>query len=817
MSGQIELYGCREGNLKGIDVKIPYNKVTVITGVSGSGKSSLAFDTIFAEGRRRIIESLDQRELYFVSPIFAPKVDIVLGLPPTIAVRQSQHFHNPRSTVGTTTRVSSFLHVLFATCGEIPCRNCSTQERPVYNPAFRTYCRSCGKEIRKFQPGAFSNHSPTGACPECGGEGVTKSVDIEKVYPDPNLSIAEGGLKFGGPKKGTMKWNFFVRFLEQFGCDISTPYSQWPREAKVALFYGAKRTKKRPLEFPGIINEIEKTLKQTESLRVRRELECFLSKTTCPTCGGAGIDPEAASVVLGGKTVREWQCSDMISIAKALQELRFGDVRDQFAELPRMKILELIRILDELGVSYLALDRKTASLSAGEMHRVYLASHLASNISGVLYVLDEPTVGVHPKEVPSFLRVIRGLVESGSGNTVLIVEHDPQVIEQADYIIELGPGPSKFGGTKVCEGTPSHIRLCYQSSATAEAITADISYLKRQRREVGEEKLEIRSARANNLRNVDVDIPLHVLVCIAGVSGSGKSSLVIDSLCWYARTATSRTRQSEPCTLVGRDRITDIVLVDQAPIGHNSRSVVATYTKVFDRLRHIFARSPEAHKLGLDERSFTFNGPHGACSTCHGFGRICPPNGMIADLNVVCPECGGKRFNGTVLSVKYRGYSIADVLDMDISEARHLFSDVPAIAAKLEDLEAIGLGYICLGQSTDTLSGGESQRLKLAAELSKKKKGGVLYVFDEPTAGLHLRDIRNLLTVFDRLLDMGHSVVIIEHDPFVIWASDYVIEMGPGAGPQGGSVIAEGTPVEIAKKDTPTGQALRALWQSRSC
>jgi excinuclease ABC subunit A len=808
MTAGIELYGCHEGNLKGIDVKLPYNKLIAITGVSGSGKSSLAFKTIFAEGRRRIIESLDPRESYFLSRAFAPKVDMVLGLPPAIAIRQTQHIRSPKSTLGSISHINSFIFLLFATCGDIPCNSCAQQGQKIYNPPHTGKCKRCGHAVSWMQPGAFSNQSPVGMCQECGGMGVIQDVDETLVYPDQNLSIAQGGLAYGGPKSGSMKGQFFKNLLAQFGYSLDTPIKDLSQEAKVALLFGVKRSRKYKVEFPGIIPIIMKGLKETKSELVRSELERFVVETTCPLCNGLGIGPLAASVLLDGSTIMNVQSMDLRSLVDKLQHMKFGDVRDEIAAMPLNKAIDTGKIMLDMGIGYLTLSRKTASLSGGEMHRARMAAQLATQISGVVYVLDEPSTGLHAEEIGPLVTIMRRLRDIGSGNTVIIVEHDEEIIGSSDHIIELGPGPARNGGQIVFEGSPSEI-VMHPESATGAVLISTSCAVKRKRCEVSDKRLGIRNARSNNLKDVSVDIPLNVLVSVTGISGSGKSSLVFDSLCTHADSKTSRTRETQQCSLVHRDLVGDIVLSDQSPISRSTRSVVATYSQIFSPIRDLYARTEKAKKLRLDTGHFSFNTLRGSCQMCKGYGTITPENPMLGGAEFVCPECGGKRFSEEVLSVIYGDRSIADVLDMDVTEALRFFSDKPAIERRLQLLVSIGLGYLVLGQSSLDISGGEAQRLKLAVDLMEGKRSNALYVLDEPTAGLHARDIQVLVEVLDRLLKTGNSVIVVEHNLHLIWASDYIIEMGPGAGDDGGRIVAEGTPQEIAACDTATGHALQ--------
>jgi excinuclease ABC subunit A len=804
----IELYGCREGNLQGIDVTIPYGKLTVVTGISGSGKSCLVFRTVFAEARRRIVESLDFRESYFLSSMGAPRLDFALGLPPAIAIKQTQHVRNPRSTVGSISHVNAFIYVLFATCGDIPCGTCAEVGLIQINPPHALRCPRCRSPVTRLPPAAFSNSSPFGMCSECGGTGVVETVDETKIYPDQELSIAQGGLRYGGPVRGTMKFTFFEKFLAQFGFSIDTPIRDLSQEAKAALLYGVQRSRKFRVEFPGIVPMLMKALKETRSEQVRLGLQQFVVESTCPICSGYGINPTAAAVTLGGVTIHEILSMEIVTLTRKLKSLRFEDIRSEIAPIALRKAIEITNIMIDLGIGYLSLSRKTASLSGGEMHRARMAAQLASQLSGVVYVLDEPTSGVHAEEVGALVSVMRKLRDLGSGNTILVVEHDADVIWSADHVIELGPGASRNGGRVVCVGSPSDL-VGVQGSLTGWLLSSPAQAVKRRRLPVSEESIGIRHARSNNLKDVSVDIPLHSLVAVTGLSGSGKSSLVFDLVAGYASAERSRTRSRVRCEVVGRDRVDDIVLSDQAPITRSSRSVVATIIDVLSRIRVLFSKTDDARKLHLDERHFSFNTPFGCCQSCGGRGTIEPDNVLLEGVRFTCPACGGSRFVDTVLSCRLRGRSISDVLDMDVTEALDFFGESPPIRQKLEVVDAVGLGYLRLGQESVDLSGGEAQRLKLAVDLMSGRCKRALYIFDEPTAGLHARDIQILVGVFDRLLEAGNSIVVVEHNLHLVWASDFVIEMGPGAGEDGGRVVATGTPGEIAYTDTATGRALR--------
>ena len=806
MAKHIELYGCREGNLKGIDVKIPYNQLTVVTGVSGSGKSSLAFKTIFVEGRRRIIESLDPRESFFISNTCAPKIDLALGLSPAIAIQQIQHIRNPKSTLGSISHINPFIYLLYATCGDIPCEECTESADVFRNPPFANKCGRCGHRVVGMQPGAFSTLSPVGMCQECGGTGVVQAVDETLLYPNQNLSISQGGLVYGGPKKGTMKYKFFQNLLGQYSFDIDTPIRHLSNEAKVALLYGVARSRKYKTAFPGLVPTIMKTLKETRSEQVRSELQPFVVESTCTECDGHGIGRLASSVTLRETRIHDILSMDLVSLVAKLHGLSFNDVRDEIATIALGKAIETAKTMIDLGIGYLSLRRQTASLSGGEMHRARMAAQLASQLSGVIYVLDEPSSGLHSEEVGRLLSVMHRLRDLGSGNTVLIVEHDSEIIRHADFVIELGPGPSKRGGNLVCAGSPEQI-LSMPESITAKLLSSCSGAVSRSRRPIPLDHIGIRHACSNNLKDVCIDIPLHCIVAVTGISGSGKSSLVFDSLCTHGGSRL-KTRERVRCQLVNRECVDKIILSNQAPISRSSRSVVATYLGIFSPIREMFAKTGQARKLKLSQGFFSFNKTQGCCQTCGGHGSIEPDYPMFGGAEFTCPECNGKRFSDKVLSVCHEGKSIGDVLDMDVSEARSFFDEFPVISRKLQTLEKVGLGYLTLGQSSVDLSGGEAQRLKLAVDLTSGRRKNALYVFDEPTAGLHANDVHILTRVFDRLLASGNSIIVVEHNLHLIWASDYIVEMGPGAGAEGGQVVICGAPPEIARTDTATGRAL---------
>lgn len=806
----IQAIGCREGNLQNVSVSIPYGKITAITGVSGSGKSSFAFETLYAEGRRQLLDALDAGgNNYFLSQSCSPQVDMILGLPPTIAIKQNRHIRSATSTMGSISHISAYLYTIYATAGEIRCKKCQEKKHEQFNHPYLKKCPICHANIPVYPPSFFSNQSPYGACQSCGGSGEDFTVDETLLYPDQSLSISNGGLKFGAPVTGTTKHKFFENFLNQFGASMRMPIANFTNEAKVALLYGAKKSKKIKLEFPGLVPDILRLYKETTSETVREQLSHFLTHDICQDCGGMGISPEAQDVYIKGKNICDLQKMSIIELYEFFNNLSFGDFRDELISLPRTKILELSSILIKLGVGYLTLSRKTASLSGGEMHRITMATFLASQLTGVLYILDEPSTGLHWFEIPNLISIIKQLQCIGNGNTLAIVEHNKRIIANSEYIVEFGPGASRNGGQVIFQG---NIGMLPENTVTKQLLESKIKLHRSITSSPSStDFLGIRDACSNNLQHVDVDIPLHCLVSVTGVSGSGKSSLVFDTFFLETKTKTSRTRARVQAKLLGRDSINQIIACEQAPIAQNNRSIVATYIDIFSAIRDKFANTSQAHFKGLSSGFFSFNTKGGACPCCNGYGYITPNTLSGEESHVLCPTCQGHRYKEEILDIMYQRKNISEVLDLDATEAISFFSNDTSLVSKLQILVDVGLGYLRLGQRTIDLSGGERQRLKLALNLMAGKQQNSLYIFDEPSAGLHSIDLQRILSFFDKLLMEGNSVIIVEHNAELIALSDYVIDLGPGAGDKGGRIIARGTPSDIAKTDTFTGKVLREV------
>lgn len=805
---EIKFIGCREGNLKNIDVSFPYGKITAVTGVSGSGKSSFAFNTVYNEGRRQFLEILDPNEAFYLSKSYSSDLDMAIGLPPTVAVRQIRNVSNPLSTVGSVSHINSFLYAIFSSVGQQPCPHCQKAGLKFYTSAYMP-CPRCSSKPVALPPSFFSTMSPNGMCQTCGGEGVVVGVDETKIYPNQELSINEGGFLYGVSTKGTTKYNFFKSIVTQYGATMDTPIKYFSNELKVALLYGVSKSKKNKIAFEGIANEIFKTYKTTASSKLRQQLSKFLTYSVCEDCNGAGISRLAQSILIKGRNICDVQDMTIFDLHHFLKNIHFGDLRDEIIGIPLGKILDQCEVIINLGISYLSLSRKTASLSGGEMHRLFLSTLISNKMSGVLYILDEPSTGLHYCEIPNLIREIKAMQQTGNGNTILLVEHNPQLIDIADNIIEFGPGASYRGGEIVYNGTKEELNntACLTKKLLSKQLKITRSSLCGHNLD---DFIGIRNAHSNNLKNVNVDIPLHCIVAITGVSGSGKSSLVFDSLVEYGKInkPVSKTRTTVQADIVNNEKVEQIIFCSQSPIGNNSRSIVATYSEIMPDIRKLFANTQEAAKQALNETAFSFNTAVGACPQCGGFGKI-KLSGFLCNSEIKCPCCEGRRFNSKILGVKYNGKNISEVLDFDVDTACDFFGEEKKIQKNLQFLKDVGLGYLRLGQNIVELSGGESQRLKLASNLVNSKLKNVLYVFDEPSAGLHSIDIQNLVFMFEKLIAKGNSIVIVEHNMELIACSDYIIDMGPGAGKDGGEVVATGTPREVAATNTITGISLR--------
>ena len=931
----IVIRGAREHNLKNIDVVVPRNKFVVITGVSGSGKSSLAFDTIFAEGQRRYVESLSAYARQFLEQMEKPDVDSIEGLSPAISIEQRTTSRNPRSTVGTVTEIYDYLRLLYASIGVPHCTNCGQEIRPqtiqqmvdrlaklptgtkftVLAPYIRgkkgeyrkqmlqmvkegftraivdgemielsdppaldkqkkhtidvvidrlvvkegiaqrladsletatrvskglvkilyaqdnreellsqNYaCPGCGISIGEITPRLFSFNSPYGACQRCSGLGVLLEIDEKKIVPDPKKSIEGGAIAIW--KEGADNWRLkqIGTLAKHYKFSLTTPWEKLPERARNCILYGSEDKIKFEFNgsdssyhytgsYEGVVPMLQRRYTESDSDDMREEIERFMTPKKCPDCGGKRLKPEALAVTVAGRSIDK-----VVSLQLKEAEPFFRTIAlTQREEAIAGKILKEVRdrlgFLNAVGVGYLSLDRNGATLSGGEGQRIRLATQIGSKLMGVLYVLDEPSIGLHQRDNR---KLVESLLELRDlGNTVIVVEHDEETIATADHVIDLGPRAGVHGGEIVAEGSVKEIET-FPSSLTAKYLRGDLRIeIPPRRRTLGINKLVIRGARQNNLKNIDVTIPLGLFVAVSGVSGSGKSTLVNDIL--YK--ALSRHFYDSPDSpgdhdrIEGLEQIDKVIDIDQSPIGRTPRSNPATYTQLFTEIRNLMSQTPEARMRGYGPGRFSFNVKGGRCEACKGDGQIKIEMHFLPDIYVTCDVCGGKRYNRETLQVTYKGSSIAEILDMTVEQALDVFRNIPKIFNILHTLDEVGLGYIKLGQSSTTLSGGEAQRVKLAKELAKRATGRTLYILDEPTTGLHFDDVAKLLHLMHGLVDRGNTVVVIEHNLDVIKTADHVIDLGPEGGDEGGRILATGTPEDIARvKGSATGQYLRKV------
>ncbi|MFY9543711.1 MAG: excinuclease ABC subunit UvrA [Bacillota bacterium] len=935
----IVIKGARQHNLKNIDVKIPRDKLVVITGISGSGKSSLAFDTIYAEGQRRYVESLSAYARQFLGQMDKPDVDYIEGLSPAIAIDQKSGSKNPRSTVGTVTEIYDYLRLLFARIGKPHCPKCGlpiTQQTvqqivdqvmslekgtrvQVLAPVIRGKkgehkkvlddirkegftrvrvngevfrvdediqldrykmhtveivvdrlairdgieqrladsielamrhssgivvinvvdkedlvfserfaCPECGISFEELTPRMFSFNSPYGACPECAGLGSKEEIDPELVL-DLDKSIMEGALipwrrSFDGTRSDFFA-NRVVKVCERFGIDINVPVRSLPPEHLDILLYGVGNERfkfgyhnfagdwvLREAGYDGLIPYLERKYNEVRTQGVRDEIEGFITTRTCPSCKGARLRPESLAVTVGGKSIMEITALSCKDARDFFHNLQLTERERAIAAQILKEIRERLGFLVNVGLDYLTLDRSAGTLAGGEAQRIRLATQIGSSLVGVLYILDEPSIGLHQRDNNRLISTLKSLRDLG--NTVIVVEHDEETIRSADHIIDVGPGAGAEGGYVVASGTVEEIMSCKDSVTGRYLSGKEKIPVPVQRRTGNGKSLLIRGAREHNLKGIDVEIPLGLFVCVTGVSGSGKSTLINEIL--YKRLAHELNRAGDKPGahdgLVGIEHLDRVINVDQSPIGRTPRSNPATYTGTFDFIRQTFALTPEARARGYRPGRFSFNVKGGRCEACRGDGIIKIEMHFLPDVYVPCEVCRGKRYNRETLEVKYKGKTIADVLDMRVDEALEFFRNIPRIRRKLETLYDVGLGYIKLGQPATTLSGGEAQRVKLATELSRRSNGRTLYILDEPTTGLHFADIHKLLDVLGRLVDDGDTVLVIEHNLDVIKTADYIIDLGPEGGERGGRIVACGTPEEVAQVDASyTGQFLRKV------
>ncbi|MGQ9834491.1 MAG: excinuclease ABC subunit UvrA [Thermoanaerobaculaceae bacterium] len=934
MRDYIAIRGARQHNLKNLDLDIPRNKLVVVTGVSGSGKSSLAFDTLFAEGQRRYVESLSAYARQFLELMDKPDVDTIEGLSPAISIEQKTVSKNPRSTVGTVTEIYDYLRLLFASIGRIHCPDCHvpiagltlqqmvdrilsqppgtrfmllaplTQGKKgehrklfeqmaregfvrarvdgvmveVTNPpeldknkkhtievvvdrlevrpdlesrlsdsletALRVgdglvrvairdgdefllsshhACPTCGFSLPELSPRLFSFNSPQGACPACTGLGAVQEVDAAKLVVDPERSLAAGAVAGIAESSRSFRWRQLQTLAKAMGFSLQTPWKQLPEKARQAILFGT--TQELHFEFvgqrshwayrapfEGLIPALERKYRETHSQEVRAEIERFMSQRPCPTCGGKRLRREALAVTVGGKSIAEVVELSVKNALAWFSSLELSDREQQIAGKILKEILDRLEFLVAVGLDYLTLGRTSGTLSGGEAQRIRLATQIGSKLMGVLYVLDEPSIGLHQRDNRKLLATLKGMRDLG--NSVLVVEHDEETMREADWIVDLGPGAGIHGGRVVAQGPPEAIPS-FPESLTGKYLAGELTIPVPQKRRKGSgKKLAVVGAREHNLKNLTVVFPLGTMICVTGVSGSGKSTLVNEVL--YKGCAKKLYRAleipGEHDTIHGLEHIDKVVAIDQAPIGRTPRSNPATYTKVFDPIRELFALTPEARARGYKPGRFSFNVRGGRCEACAGEGQIKIEMHFLPDVYVTCEVCKGKRFSRETLEVHYKGLSIAEVLELTVEQARELFSAHPKITRILDTLIAVGLGYLRLGQPATTLSGGEAQRIKLSRELARRATGATLYILDEPTTGLHFDDVKKLLQVLHSLVDRGNTVVVIEHNLDVIKTADWIIDLGPEGGEEGGYLVAEGTPEEVAKNPQSwTGRYLQPI------
>ena len=936
MDKYIRIRGARQHNLKNINLDIPRDKMVVITGLSGSGKSSLAFDTIYAEGQRRYMESLSSYARQFLGQMDKPDVDYIEGLSPAISIDQKTTSRNPRSTVGTVTEIYDYLRLLVARVGHPHCPRCGKPvnqqsldqmldqllalpertkllimaqavrgkkgehkkvlehirkegytrlridgeirdageeirleknkkhtievviDRLIIRPEIRPRmaesmevalkmgqgvayvqivdgeqlmfsqnfaCEDCGISLPEITPRMFSFNSPFGACPVCSGLGSQMEMDLELVLPDKAKSLAEGAI---APMSTNVK-GYYMRqmdaLVQKYGCTLDTPWQEMPAKLQQKLLYGTGEEilefgyenmfgqyKIHRIPFEGVMNILNRRYRESESDTMREEYENYMSVNLCPECHGARLKPEVLAVTIGGKNIQQVTDMPVAQCQEFFQQVEFSDRERTIGQQVLKEINARLGFLAKVGLEYLTLSRAAGTLSGGEAQRIRLATQIGSGLVGVLYILDEPSIGLHQRDNNKLLEALKNL--RNMGNTLLVVEHDEDTMRVADHIVDIGPGAGSQGGYVVAQGTAEEIM------AVPESVTGQyLSHKKfipvpEKRRQGNGNFLEILGAEENNLKNVHLKLPLGVFTVITGVSGSGKSTLINEIL--YKAVASKlyriKGRPGKFKKLLGMENVDKVIDIDQSPIGRTPRSNPATYTGVFDLIRTLFSQCSEAKMRGYKPGRFSFNIKGGRCETCKGDGIIKIEMHFLADVYVPCEVCGGARYNQETLEVKYKGKSIADVLDMTIEEAVEFFKNVPRIANKLQVLQDVGLGYVKLGQSATTLSGGEAQRVKLATELSRRSTGRTLYILDEPTTGLHTADIHKLLEILQRLVDGGDSVVVIEHNLDVIKSADYIVDLGPEGGDKGGTIVAQGTPEEIVKvKASYTGKFLKPM------
>lgn len=937
MRDEIVIRGAREHNLKNLNLTIPRDKLIVFTGLSGSGKSSLAFDTIYAEGQRRYVESLSSYARQFLGQMEKPDVDTIEGLSPAISIDQKSTSNNPRSTVGTVTEIHDYLRLLYARIGIPHCPKCGRVIRrqtvdevveqvmafgegarvQIIAPAVRgrkgehvklleqiqkdgyvrvkvdgeiydiadvpkldkklkhtidvivdrivvragaesrlagsletafafgaglakvehngeeqlfseNYaCPDCGVSIEELTPRMFSFNNPYGACPTCSGLGALMKIDPALIVPNEELSLRQGAINVTGwqsSNTASIAGMYLAALGDKYGFDMDTPFNKLSEQARHAILYGTGNERihieyRREFgegsydsPFEGVIPNLERRYKETQSDYMKHEIEEYMANIPCPDCKGKRLKSESLAVTVGGMNIAQLSDMTVRHAREKLSALTLNKTEEMIAGRILKEIDSRLGFLISVGLDYLTLSRAAGTLSGGEAQRIRLATQIGSSLVGVLYILDEPSIGLHQRDNAKLIDTLKGMRDIG--NTLIVVEHDEETMLSADYIVDIGPGPGEHGGEVVFAGTPEEI-MTDEKSITGKYLSGrEYIAVPAKRRETGENWLQIRGARANNLKNVNVDIPLGVFTCVTGVSGSGKSSLVNEVLkkTLLRDLNRARTRPGEHDEILGIDKLDKIIDIDQSPIGRTPRSNPATYTGLFDLIRDVFAQTPDAKMRGYTNGRFSFNVKGGRCEACRGDGILKIEMHFLPDIYVPCEVCGGKRYNRETLEVKYKGKTIADVLDMTVEEALKFFAPLPKLARKLQTLYDVGLGYIRLGQSSTTLSGGEAQRVKLATELARRDTGRTLYVLDEPTTGLHTDDVKRLIAILQRLCDGGSTVVVIEHNLDVIKTADYIIDLGPEGGDMGGMIVCTGTPEQVAQnKKSYTGIYLKPM------
>ena len=933
---KIIIHGARAHNLKNIDITIPKNKLVVVTGLSGSGKSSLAFDTLYAEGQRRYVESLSAYARQFLGQMDKPDVDSIDGLSPAISIDQKTTSHNPRSTVGTVTEINDFLRLLWARVGTPICPNDNipiTSQSPeqmvdrvlelpertrlqILSPVVRdkkgtqkkvfetikregfvrvqvdgeTYdldsvpeldknkkhtvnvvidriiikegirsrlfdsfesalrlsdgyaiadviggdpipfseqyaCPICGFTVGELEPRLFSFNAPTGACPECEGLGLKLEVDIDLVVPDQTKTLKEGAIVPWNP----ISSQYYPQMLEQFcksvGIDMDTPFNKLSKKQQQQILYGNGETpfhfhyendfggiRDVDVPFEGVINNISRRYRETNSDFTREQMRKYMTELPCPVCHGYRLNQRALAVKIDGRNIGEVSALSISDSLEFFKNIKLSAQKNEIAKPILKEIIDRLTFMKNVGVEYLTLSRSARTLSGGEAQRIRLATQIGSNLSGVMYVLDEPSIGLHQRDNDRLIESLKAMRDLG--NTLIVVEHDEDTMRAADYIVDIGPGAGENGGQVMAAGTPKQV-MRSRKSLTGQYLSGKKFIPVPQERRVGNgKKITITGAAENNLKDITVDFPLGEFICVTGVSGSGKSTLVnmILKRVLAQKLNNNSAKPGKYKSISGVENIEKVINIDQSPIGRTPRSNPATYTGVFDDIRELFAQTNQAKMRGYTKGRFSFNVKGGRCEACRGDGIIKIEMNFLPDVYVPCEVCHGTRYNSETLEVEYKGKNIAEVLNMTVSEALDFFSAIPKIKRKLQTIEDVGLGYVRLGQPATTLSGGEAQRMKLAAELHRQSHGKSFYILDEPTTGLHMDDIKRLLAVLQRLVDAGNTVLVIEHDLDVVKSADWLIDLGPEGGAGGGNVVATGTPEQVAEvKGSYTGKYLKEM------